>query len=55
MEAAEMKILRSVMYGSRSRKPKLTAVGVRWADHATPSIRKSWHYFRRHAAVARSV
>jgi hypothetical protein len=24
----------------RSRKPKLTAVGIRWADHATPSIRK---------------
>jgi hypothetical protein len=23
----------------RSRKPKLTAVGIRWADHATPSIR----------------
>jgi hypothetical protein len=27
----------------RSRKPWLTAVGIRWADHATPSIRKSWH------------
>jgi hypothetical protein len=24
---------------SRSRKPKLTAVGIRCADHATPSIR----------------
>jgi hypothetical protein len=28
---------------SRSRKPKLTAVGIRCADHATPSIRKGWH------------
>jgi hypothetical protein len=27
----------------RSRKPKLTAVGMRCADHATPSTRKSWH------------
>jgi hypothetical protein len=26
-----------------SRKPKLTAVGIRCADHATPFIRKSWH------------
>jgi hypothetical protein len=26
-----------------SRKPRLTAVGIYWADHATPSIRKSWH------------
>jgi hypothetical protein len=24
---------------SRSRKPKITAVGIRCADHATPSIR----------------
>jgi hypothetical protein len=29
----------------RSRKPRLTAVGIRCADHPTPSIRKSWHYF----------
>jgi hypothetical protein len=28
---------------SGSRKPTLTAVGFRYADHATPSIRKSWH------------
>jgi hypothetical protein len=29
--------------GLGSRKSRLTAVGIRWADHATPSIRKSWH------------
>jgi hypothetical protein len=27
--------------GSGSRKPRLTVVGIRCADHATPSIRKS--------------
>jgi hypothetical protein len=29
--------------GSGYRKPRLTAVGIRCGDHATPSIRKSWH------------
>jgi hypothetical protein len=29
----------------RSRKPRLTTGGNRCADHATPSIRKSWHVF----------
>jgi hypothetical protein len=29
----------------RSRKPRLTTVGISCADHAAPSIRKSWHYF----------
>jgi hypothetical protein len=29
--------------GSESRKPRLKAVGIRCADHMTPSIRKSWH------------
>jgi hypothetical protein len=29
--------------GSGSRKPRLTAVGIRCADHVTPSIRKIWH------------
>jgi hypothetical protein len=29
--------------GSGYRKSRLTAVGIRWADHATSSIRKSWH------------
>jgi hypothetical protein len=28
----------------RSRKPRLTTGGTRCADHATSSIRKSWHY-----------
>jgi hypothetical protein len=27
----------------RSTKPRLTLVGIRCADHATLSIRKSWH------------
>jgi hypothetical protein len=27
-------------YRLRSRRPRLTAVGIRCADHATPSIRK---------------
>jgi hypothetical protein len=28
--------------GSGARKSRLTAVGIRCADHATPFIRKSW-------------
>jgi hypothetical protein len=28
--------------GSGLGKPRLTAVGIRGADHATPSIRKRW-------------
>jgi hypothetical protein len=31
------------------------AVGIRHADHLTPSIRKSWQSLRRQAAVAQSV
>jgi hypothetical protein len=27
----------------RSRKPSLTVVGIRCADHATTSTRKGWH------------
>jgi hypothetical protein len=41
--------------GSGLENPRLTAVGIRSADHATRSIRKSWHWLRRQAAVARSV
>jgi hypothetical protein len=29
----------------RSKKPGLTTGGIRCADHATPSIRKSWTYY----------
>jgi hypothetical protein len=29
--------------GTGSRKQRLTAVGIRCSDQATPSIRKSWH------------
>jgi hypothetical protein len=32
-----------LLKGDRSRKPRLTTVGIRCADHGTPSIRKSWH------------
>jgi hypothetical protein len=32
--------------GSGSTKQRSTAVWIRCADHATPSIRKSWHYLR---------
>jgi hypothetical protein len=32
-----------------------TAVGIRHPDHVAPSIRKSWHWLRRQAAVARSL
>jgi hypothetical protein len=32
-------------------KLRLTAVGIRYTDHATPSTRKGWHYFHRQAAV----
>jgi hypothetical protein len=27
----------------RSIKQRLTTVGIRCADHATPSTRKAWH------------
>jgi hypothetical protein len=32
-----------IYFVAGSRKSRLTAVGIRCADHATPSIRKSWH------------
>jgi hypothetical protein len=37
------------------KKTENTAVGIRYADHVAPSIRKSWQLLRRQAAVARSV
>jgi hypothetical protein len=36
-------------------KTENTAVGIRHADHMSPSIRKRWQSLRRQAAVARSV
>jgi hypothetical protein len=36
-------------------KTENTAVGIRHTDHTIPPIRKSWHYLRRQAKVARSV
>jgi hypothetical protein len=36
-------------------KTENTAVGIRHADHMTPSIRKGWQSLRRQTAVARSV
>jgi hypothetical protein len=31
------------LFQGHSDSAKLTAVGIRFADHATPSISKSWH------------
>jgi hypothetical protein len=36
-------------------KTENTALGIRYADHVAPSIRKSWQSLLRQAAVARSV
>jgi hypothetical protein len=36
-------------------KAENMTVGIRCAEHATPSIRKSWRLLRRQAAVSRSV
>jgi hypothetical protein len=36
-------------------KTENTALGIRYAYHVAPSIRKSWQLLRRQAAVARSV
>jgi hypothetical protein len=52
------KIIKNISYYDTYipvKKIEITAVGIRRADHAAPSIRKSWHYLRRQAAVARSV
>jgi hypothetical protein len=38
-----------------SRKIENTAVGIRHADHVTPSFHKSWQSLSRQAAVARPV
>jgi hypothetical protein len=32
-----------VSAAAASGKPRLTAVGIRCAEHATPSVHKSWH------------
>jgi hypothetical protein len=36
-------------------KTENTAVGIRYADHVAPSMRRSWQSLRLQAAVARSV
>jgi hypothetical protein len=41
--------------GLERQKDENTAVGIRHADHAELSTRKSLHYLRRQAAVARPV
>jgi hypothetical protein len=51
----QYKITDYVSQKLRSRIPRLTAVGSRCADHASPSTREGWHELRRQAAVARSV
>jgi hypothetical protein len=40
-------------YDIRSRKPKSTAVGIRRADHATLSVRQSWHYADKRRSLSR--
>jgi hypothetical protein len=37
------------------KKVEDTAIGIRHADDATPSLRKTWHWLSLQAAVARSV
>jgi hypothetical protein len=37
------------------KKTEKTTVGIRCADHTTPSIRQSWHYFAKQASIARSA
>jgi hypothetical protein len=39
----------------RVYKLEINGRGIRCADHAAPSIRKSWHQLRRDGAVTRSV
>jgi hypothetical protein len=36
-------------------KAENKAVGIHYADHVAPSIRKNWQSLRRQAAVARSI
>jgi hypothetical protein len=35
------------------KKTELTAGGIRCAGHATPSVRKSWHYVDRRRSLGR--
>jgi hypothetical protein len=39
--------------GSESRKPRLTAVGIRCADHATPSIREGTNFANKRRSFSR--
>jgi hypothetical protein len=48
-------LLEWISSSSGSSRPRLTAVGIRCADHAASSIRKSWNWLNRQSAAARSV
>jgi hypothetical protein len=42
-------------YSGPGLETEITALGIRHADYAEPSMRKHWHQLRREAVVAWSV